>query len=83
VGIAVQIIGSLLVLAAFALVQWGVIGSKSMLCLSLNTVGSAALAAEAIVEQQWGFLLLEGVWAIVSAISLIAVLSGRDPHTAH
>ena len=73
----IQITGSLLVLAGFALSQRGVVSPKSLSYLILNLVGSGVLAVEAVVEQQWGFLLLEGVWAIVSAASLIAVLRAR------
>jgi hypothetical protein len=75
----VQIIGSLLVLAGFALAQLGVLDQKSRRYLVLNVVGSGVLAVDAVVEHQWGFLLLEGVWAIVSAISIVAVLRGRTP----
>ncbi len=76
-GPVVQIAGALLVLAGFALAQWGVLDGKSVRYLLLNLVGSAVLAVDAWVEEQWGFLLLEAVWAVVSAISLAGVLTTR------
>ena len=78
-GQVVQVIGSLLVLAGFALAQRGVLDQKSRSYLVLNLAGSAVLAVEAVLERQWGFLLLEGVWAVVSAVSLVGVLSSRAP----
>jgi len=78
----VQVVGSLLVLAGFALAQRGVLDQKSRIYLVLNLIGSGTLSVEAILEQQWGFLLLEGVWAIVSAISLVQVLRAGRRHTA-
>lgn len=73
-GQLVQVCGSVLVLVAFALAQRGVLHQKSARYLVLNVVGSAILAAQALVLRQWGFLLLEGVWALVSAVSLVGVL---------
>jgi hypothetical protein len=66
----VQIVGALLILAAFAAVQFGRMRPDSRPYLALNLVGSAILAVLAIAAAQWGFVLLEGIWAIVSAWGL-------------
>ena len=75
----IQICGSLLILAAFAASQAGRLPIDSQLYLVLNFVGSAILAVLAWIDQQWGFLLLEGVWAIVSLWSLVQLMRGRTP----
>jgi hypothetical protein len=72
----IQIVGALLILAAFAAVQFERMRPDSRLYLALNLVGSIILAALAWLESQWGFLLLEGVWAIVSAWGLWMALFG-------
>jgi hypothetical protein len=75
----VQIAGSLLILAAFAASQAGRLPIDSQRYLVLNFIGSAILAVLAWMDQQWGFLLLEGVWAVVSLWSLVQLLRGRTP----
>ena len=70
----IQIAGALLILAAFAAVQFERMRPDSRVYLALNLVGSVILAVLAYVEHQWGFLLLEGVWAIVSAWGLAGAL---------
>ncbi len=62
----VQIVGALLILVAFAAAQFGAMDPHSRLYLVLNFVGSVILAVLAWQESQWGFLLLETVWAAVS-----------------
>jgi hypothetical protein len=66
----VQVLGSLCVLVPFVLVQLGRLSSTSRRYGWLNLAGSTVLAVEAAAGRDWGFLLLEGVWAVVSLRTL-------------
>jgi hypothetical protein len=68
----VQIVGALMILTAFTAAQTGRWSTDAPAYLWLNLVGSVILAVLAATSQNWGFLLLEGVWAIVSAGSLLS-----------
>ncbi|MGN6871853.1 MAG: CBU_0592 family membrane protein [Solirubrobacteraceae bacterium] len=74
--VIVQVLGALLILAPFAAHQFGRLGSDAPVYLWPNLIGSAALAVLAGITGQWGFLLLEGAWAAVTARSII---NGRVP----
>lgn len=67
----IQIAGALAILVAFALAQFHVLDQHSYRYLLLNLVGAAVLAVAAYLERQWGFLLLETVWAAVSTWALV------------
>jgi len=77
VVVALELAGAISILAAFTLGQLRLLDQHSLVYLLLNLAGSAVLAVIAFAEERWGFLLLEGVWSIVSAASLIGVLLRR------
>ena len=76
-GQILQLAGALAVLAAYVLGQMRILQTDSNGYLWPNLLGSALLAILAWTERQWGFLLLEGVWALVSAWSLARRLRAR------
>jgi hypothetical protein len=65
-----QIAGALLILVGFWAGQAGRLRVDSYPYLLVNLVGSALLFATALIESQWGFVLLEGAWALISAWGL-------------
>lgn len=78
---SMQIAGALIVLAAFILMQFNQVSPDAASYLIANAVGSALLAITAALGRQWGFLMLEGVWALVSLYGLVAHLR-RPPATS-
>jgi hypothetical protein len=78
-----QIVGAVLIVVAFAALQRGSLKPKQVSYLLLNLAGGLVLTYVALAEQDWGFLLLEVVWSVVSAWGLIQVLRRRPPAAAH
>ena len=69
-----SIVGAILILLPFAASQVGRLSTRTLSYQLMNLVGSAGLTAVAIVERQYGFILLEGTWAVVSVVGLTRVL---------
>jgi hypothetical protein len=71
VATVLQIAGALLVLIPFSWQQVGTLSATARTYLWPNLIGSGTLAALALADGQWGFLLLEGIWALVAARGLV------------
>ena len=79
----IQLLGAILILVPFAAAQFGRMEVTSVPYLLLNLLGSAILSIDALTGEEWGFFLLETVWALVSAWGLFRALSGGSPTAAH
>ncbi len=66
----IQLIGAALILTAFVLAQIERLQPSSATYLTLNFLGGLILAAVAALDLDLGFLVLESVWAAVSAAGL-------------
>ncbi len=76
-----QLVGAFLVLGGFAGSQLRWFDIRSPRYLLLNVIGSGILAVIAIHQREWGFILLESSWTIVSLIGLVRVLTTRPATT--
>jgi hypothetical protein len=68
---AISIVGAALILVAYGGNQAGWLDRTRPLYSALNFVGSVILTVIAWRAGQWGFVLLEGVWALISVPPLV------------
>jgi hypothetical protein len=80
---AAALVGSLLILSAFVAGQVHRMTPSDRAYVLLNLAGSSILTVVAVLEQQWGFLLLEGAWALVSLWSLVQLMRGKRAGLRH
>jgi hypothetical protein len=69
---------AVIVLLAYALSLTGHWRVSSYRYLAFNLVGGTGLSAAAALSHQWGFILLEGVWAAVAGWSIAVRLRGQE-----
>jgi hypothetical protein len=79
----ISILGALAILGAYVANQFRFIGPSNISYSVMNFIGSAVLTVIAVIEVQWGFILLEAVWALVSLWGIITLLRGGTPRGAH
>ena len=75
----ISMVGAVLILAAYTGHQYGRLDPTRAPYHWLNLVGSVVLTVVAFRGQQWGFVLLEGVWAVVSVPPLLRVRTALPP----
>ena len=67
----VSLAGAGLILAAFVALQRHRWTSRDAAYLWFNLAGALLLLAVAIADRRAGFIMLEGVWAAVSLVSIV------------
>jgi hypothetical protein len=75
----ISVIGALLILLPFVGSQVGRLSNRSVTYQGLNILGSMVLTIVAVLERQYGFILLETAWAIASFAGLFSVLRKVGP----
>ena len=65
-------IGVFQILLAYILNVTGVVGKKDLIFILLNLIGASVACLASVLMNYWPFILLEGIWAFVSLISLFS-----------
>jgi hypothetical protein len=71
VELAISVAGALLILAGYAASQLGWLDRRDAVYNLVNLVGALILTVVAFRARQWGFVLLEGVWSLLSLPPLL------------
>ncbi len=74
----VSIVGAVLILAAFAAQQLQRLEAETKTYQILNLIGGFCLAVAAVAARQYGFIMLEGSWTVVSAWGVWRVMVKKE-----
>lgn len=72
-----SLLGAFAILVAFGASQAKWIKQTSLSYSVLNFVGSAILGIVALIGSQWGFVVLEVAWALISLWAIIKYMGGQ------
>jgi hypothetical protein len=73
-----SVLGALMVLGAYAMIQVGAWRELDAGYLALNVIGSLLLGIVAVIERQVGFILLEFAWAALAVLGIIRAMKARS-----
>lgn len=74
-----SVIGALMVLSAYAMIQGGIWRELDAGYLALNIIGSLLLGIVAIADQRVGFILLEFAWAALGLVGVVRAIKRGSP----
>lgn len=63
----ISLLGAFLILTAFALLNFKKLSNDDLRYQLLNLIGAGFLTYTACVDNQYGFIILEATWCLVSA----------------
>jgi len=70
----VSLLGAVMQLLAFAMMQLGRLSSASYPYQLANVIGSLLMTIVATLNSEYGFILMEAVWCLTSAYGLIRLM---------
>jgi drug/metabolite transporter (DMT)-like permease len=73
----ISVLGAMMVLSAYGLLQSGVWSELHRGYLAFNIIGSLLLAIVAIEDQRVGFIFLEFAWAALGLIGVARAVKAR------
>ena len=74
----ISFIGAILILAAFGALQLNRLATDTITFQVLNLFGGIFLCITAMALRQYGFILVEGLWAVLSVVGLWRVFTRRS-----
>jgi hypothetical protein len=74
----VSIAGAMLILTAFAAQQFKRLDAETKTYQILNLIGAFCLTVVAVSARQYGFILMEGSWTVISAWGVWRVVFERS-----
>ena len=73
----VSLLGAVMQLAAYALMQLGLLPIASYPYQLANVIGSLMMGVVATINREVGFILMEGVWCLTSIMGLVRLMRSR------
>lgn len=75
----IGVIGAVVMLGAYFALQRGWLAVNDRSYSVLNFVGASMLTWVAVADRRWGFILVEGAWALLSIPGMLRRGSSKGP----